>query len=179
VTLRTWSRLALVAVVAAVVQVGVLNGIVVAGAHPDLFLLLAISAGLAAGPQRGAVMGFALGLVADLFVQTPYGLSSLCYVLVAFGVGLAAVIPSGRAPLGFQLATALLGGVGGTLLYAGLATLIGQPSVPRHQLAVIVVVVTAGCVLLGAPAYRLLEWTVAVTPGAHHDPATFAGGSAR
>jgi rod shape-determining protein MreD len=133
--MRTWGRLVIVTLAAAVIQVGVLNGIVVDGAHPDLFLLLAISAGLAGGPQRGAVMGFALGLVADLFVQTPYGLSSLCYVLVAFGVGLAAGIPSGRAPLGFQLATALVGGIGGTLLYAGLGTLIGQPSVPHHQLA--------------------------------------------
>ena len=178
-TLRIWSRLGLVALLAAVVQVGVMNEIVVAGAHPDLFLLLAISAGLAAGPQRGAVIAFALGLVADLFVQTPFGLSSLCYVLVAFAIGLAAGLPSGRAPVGFQLATALLGGIGGTLLYAGLATLIGQPSVPRHQLVEIVAVVTAGCVILAVPAYRLLEWTVAPAPGVHHDPATFAGGSAR
>ena len=83
---RSWSRSAS------------LNEIVVGGAHPDLFLLLAISAGLAAGPQRGAVMAFALGLVADLFVQTPYGLSSLCYVLVAFAIGLGgrASRPGGR-----------------------------------------------------------------------------------
>jgi rod shape-determining protein MreD len=179
VTLQAWGRLGVVALIAVVVQVGVLNGIVVAGAHPDLFLLLAISAGLAAGPQRGAVMAFALGLVADLLVQTPYGLSSLCYVLVAFAVGLAAGTTSGRPPLGFRLATALLGGVGGTLLYAGLGNLIGQPSIPRHQIAVIVLVVTAGCVVLAAPAYRMLEWTVEVAPGAHRDPAAFAGGSAR
>jgi len=178
-TLQTWGRLVLVALLAALIQVGVLNDIVVGGAHPDLFLLLAISAGLAAGPQRGAVMAFALGLVADLFVQTPYGLSSLCYVLVAFAVGLAAGVPAGRAPIGFQLATALLGGVGGTLLYAGVGALMGQPSVPRHELVVVVAVVTAGCVLLVSPAYRLLEWTVAVVAGAHHDPAAFVSGSAR
>ncbi len=178
-TVRTWGRLAVVALVAVILQAGVLDQIVVAGAHPDLFLLLAISAGLAGGPQRGAVMAFALGLVADLLVQTPYGLSSLSYVLVAFAVGLTAGLPAGRPPFGFRLATALLGGVGGTLLYAGLGTLIGQPSVSRHQLAVIVAVVTAGCLLLAAPAYRLLEWTVALAPGAHRDPAAFASGSAR
>jgi len=179
-TLRIWGRLALVAVVAAILQFGVLDGIVVAGAHPDLFLVLAISAGLAAGPQRGAVIAFALGLVADLFVQTPYGLSSLCYVLVAFAVGLAtAGIPTGLPPLGFRLATAVLGGIGGTLLYAGLGTLIGQPTVPRHQLADIVAVVTAGCVLLAEPGYRVLGWAAAVAPGSHRDPAAFASGSAR
>jgi rod shape-determining protein MreD len=152
---------------------------VIGGAHPDLFLLLAISAGLVAGPQRGAVIGFTLGLVADVFVQTPYGLSSLCYVLVAFAVGLAAGTVAARPTLGFQAATALLGGVGGTLLFAGLGSLIGQPSVPRHQLVVITVVVAAGCVLLANLAYRLLEWTVSVAPGAHHDAGTFASGSAR
>ena len=178
-TLRTWGRLGLIALVAVFVQVGILSQIVVGGAHGDVFLLLAISAGLVAGPQRGAEMAFALGLVADVFVQTPYGLSSLCYVLVAFAVGLATGAMNRRPTLGFQVAAALLGGVGGTLLFAGLGTLIGQPSVPRHQLVIIVTVVAAGCVLLANLACRLLEWAVAVAPGAHHDAGVFAAGSAR
>ena len=142
-TLRTWARLAVVVLAAVLVQVGLLNQIVIGGAHPDAFLMLAISAGLVAGPQRGAILGFTLGLVADVFVQTPYGLSSLCYVLVA------------------------------------LATLINQPSVPRHQLAVVAAVVAVTCVLLVNPVCRLLEWTLAVAPGAHRDAGVFAGGSAR
>jgi rod shape-determining protein MreD len=178
-TLRMWARLGLLALGAVIVQVGLLNQIAIAGAHADLFLLLAISAGLVAGPQRGAVMGFTLGLVADVFVQTPYGLSSLCYVLVAFAVGLAVGALPGRPTLGFELAAALLGGVGGTLLFAGLGTLIGQPSLPWHQLAVVVVVVGAGCVLLAALTCRLVEWTIAAAPGAHHEPGAFASGSAR
>lgn len=178
-TLRAWSRLVPVVVLAVVVQVTVVNSIVISGAHADVMLVLAIAAGLAAGPQRGAVIAFVVGLVADLFLPTPFGLSALCYVLVAFAVGLASSLPAGRAPLGFQLAAALLGGIGGTLLYAGLAALIGQPSLPRGELATVVVVVTTGCVLLIAPAYRLLEWTVAAVPGARHDPAAYLGGSAR
>jgi rod shape-determining protein MreD len=174
-----WARLALIALGAVIVQVGVLNQIVIGGAHADLFLLLAISAGLVAGPQRGAVMAFTLGLVADLFVQTPYGLSSLCYVIVAFAVGLSTGALPGRPTFGFQLAAAFLGGVGGTLLFAGLGILIGQPSVPPHELAVIVVVVAAGCVLLAGLTCRLLEWTIAVAPGVHRDAGAFAGGSAR
>ena len=107
-TMRTWGRLGIIVLAAVLVQVGVLNQIVIGGAHPDVFLLLAISAGLVAGPQRGAVMGFTLGLVADVFVQTPYGLSSLCYVLVAFAVGLAAGMVAARPTFGFQAAAALL-----------------------------------------------------------------------
>jgi rod shape-determining protein MreD len=178
-TLRTWARLAVIVLVAVLVQVGLLNQIVIGGAHPDAFLILAISAGLVAGPQRGAVLGFTLGLVADVFVQTPYGLSSLCYVLVAFAVGLAASTVAARPTLGFQAAAALLGGIGGTLLFVGLAILIDQPSVPRHQLAVVAAVVAVTCVLLVNPVCRLLEWTLAVAPGTHRDAGVFAGGSAR
>jgi rod shape-determining protein MreD len=178
-SLRMWARLALIAFGAIIVQVGLLNQVVVSGAHADLFLLLAISAGLVAGPQRGAAMAFALGLVADVFVPTPYGLSSLCYVLVAFAVGLATSVLPGRASFGFLLSAVLLGGVGGTLLFDGLGVLIGQPTVPFHQLAVIVVVVCIGCILMAYPAYRIFEWTVAVVPGGRHEPGAFASGSAR
>ncbi len=178
-TPRAWGRLGVIAVAAVLVQVGVLSQIVIGGAHPDIFLLLAISAGLVAGPQRGAMIGFTLGLVADVLVQTPYGLSSLCYVLVAFAVGLADGTMTTRPTLGFQSVAALLGGAGGALLFAGLGTLIGQPSVPRHQLVVVAAVVGASCLLLANLACRLMEWTVGVAPGAHHDAGAFAGGSAR
>lgn len=178
-TLRTWARLVVLVLAAALVQVGLFNQVVIGEAHPDVFVLLAISAGLAAGPQRGAVIGFVLGLVADVFVQTPYGLSSLCYVLVAFAVGLAAATVASRPTLGFQVAAAFLGGIGGTILFAGLGALINQPSVPRHQLVVIAAVVAATCVLLVNPASRLLEWTLAVAPGTHRDAGAFASGSAR
>lgn len=174
-----WSRIALIIVVAAIVQVGLLDQVVIAGAHADVFLLLAISAGLVTGAQRGAVIAFVVGLVADVFVPTPYGLSSLCFVLIAFAVGLVAGSLPGRPTLGFQLAAALLAGIGGTLLFAGLSTLIGQPSEPRHQLAVVVAVVAAGCVLFVPIAYRLFEWTVAVVPGTRRDAGAFASGSAR
>ena len=169
----------LIAFCAAIVQVGLLNQIVVAGAHADCFLVLAISAGLVAGPRTRAAMAFVLGLVADVFVQTPYGLSSLCYVLIAFAVGLATSALPGRPSFGFKLAAGLLGGIGGSVLFAGLGVLIGQPSVPLHDLAIVAVVVSAGCVLFSALGFRLFEWTVAVVPGAHHDAGAFASGSAR
>lgn len=178
-TLRTWARLALVAVTAAALQVALLNGLVVEGAHVDLWLVLTIAAGLVAGPQRGAVFGFLLGLFGDLFVQTPYGLSSLCFVFVAFGVGMAASMTPGRPPISFRLSTALLGGIGGTVLYAGLATLIGQPSLPRRELLAVVVVVALGCVVLIVPAYKVLEWILTVAPGSQREPGGFAARSTR
>lgn len=179
-TLQVWSRLAVLLSVAVVLQVGVLGGFVVGGAHPDIFLLLAIVAGLAAGPQRGAVVAFVIGLVADLFVATPYGLSSLCYVLVAFATGLTAGLPGGRAPYSFRVATGLIASIGGTLLFAGVETLIGQPGISRHQLVVVTMVVALTNALLAVPALTAMNWAVSTRPAASRDLATLgSGGAAR
>jgi rod shape-determining protein MreD len=169
---------AIVLLVTTIVQVGVLNGLVVDGAHPDAFLLLAIVAGLVAGSQRGAVVAFFVGLVADLFVLTPFGLSSLCYVLVAFGVGAVASLPAGRAPYGFRIVTAFTGGIAGSLLFDGIGALLGQPELPRHQLIVVVAVVAVANVVLVIPAAAAMTWALSAD-SAGRELATTSGGSAR
>jgi rod shape-determining protein MreD len=58
------------------------------GVCPDLMLLIAVCAGLARGPEQGAIVGFTAGLLTDLFLQTtPLGLSALAYGVIGFGVG--------------------------------------------------------------------------------------------
>ncbi len=177
VTATKWWRVAVVMGTTVILQIGILNGIVIDGAHPDSFLLMAIAAGLVAGPQDGAVIAFSIGIVADLFVLTPYGLSSLCFVIVAFGTGLLAGLPGGRAPNGFRMLTAVVASAVGTLLFALLETLIGQPAIPRHQLAVVVAVVSIFNALLAIPAVAGMSW--ALNPGlASRDLASLSGGSA-
>ncbi len=177
-TWRGWLSYVVLLFVTAVVQVGILNGIVVGGAHPDAFLLLAVAAGLVAGAQQGAILAFVAGLVADLFVVTPYGLSALCLVLVSFGVGLAAGTPGARSSVGFRVATALIASVGGTLLYAAVETLIGQPH-PRlgHIVAVCLVVAIANGIGI-VPVVRLLARVVSAGSVAQRGPASLSGGSA-
>jgi rod shape-determining protein MreD len=176
-TARTWSRVAAVIVVTVIVQVGIVNGLVIEGAHPDLFLLVAIVAGLTAGPQRGAVIAFTVGLVADLFVLTPFGLSSLVYVLVAFTVGAAASLPGGRAPYSFRMVMAAVGGIVGVLLFSGIGALIGQPHLPSHQLISVVAVVAIANAILAIPAASMMSWAVNVGP-ASRELAPVSGGSA-
>jgi rod shape-determining protein MreD len=178
-TLQGWGRLVVVVSLAVVIQTGLLDQLVIGGAHPDIFVLLAVVAGLAAGPQRGAVAAFSIGLVADLFVQTPFGLSSLCYVLLAFVTGLAAGLPSGRAPYSFRVAAGFIGSVGGTLLFAGLVTLIGQPALPRQQLVIVTAVVALTNAVLAIPAAASMTWAVTAGPGAQRELAGVSGGSAR
>lgn len=175
-TSRAWLRLALVVLVTLVLQEGVLNGITIGGAHPDAFVVLAVAAGLAAGAQRGAVIAFAIGLVADLFVLTPFGLSSLVFVLVAFCVGLLAAVPSGRAPAGFQMLVALVAGLLGSVVFDGLNDLLGQPKLPNHQLVVVTVVVGLAAALLVVPARAAMSWALTVGPA--RETAALTGGSA-
>ena len=59
----------------------------VAGAAPDVMLLVAVAGGLVGGPVRGAVFGFAAGIAIDVFLRTPMGLSALVFTLVGYGVG--------------------------------------------------------------------------------------------
>jgi len=177
VTARGWLRFAGVLVLTSVVQGAVLNGVVVGGAHPDAFLLVAVVAGLTAGAQQGAVLGFVTGLVADLFLPTPYGFSAFCFVLVAFAVGLAAGAQAGRSPYGFRIVTAVVGSIGGTLLFAALETLLGQPHPGFRDIVVVCAVVAAGNAVLAIPATALVFRAVTAGGGSQRDLAG-AGGSA-
>jgi rod shape-determining protein MreD len=177
-TARGWLRFALVLLGVAVLQEGLLDGIVVGGAHPDAFLLVAIVAGLLAGSQQGAVLAFVTGLVADLFVPTTFGLSALCFVLVAFTVGLAAGLPGGRAPNGFKIVTAALAGIGGTLLFAAIVALLGQPHPGLEAIFMICLVVATGNAVLAVPAAAAVNWAVTAGSGAQRDLASLPGGSA-
>lgn len=177
-TSRVWRRLFVVGFVLVLLQVAAFQQLVIAGAHPDLFLLAAICAGLVAGSQAGAVVGFLTGLVADLFMPTPYGLSALCFVLVAFGVGLTADLQGGRAPHAFQVATAFFASIGGTLLFQILMILLGQAHLPRGELFDVIAVVSIGNAVLAVPMVAALRWVFAVAARPSREPAML-GGSAR
>ncbi len=177
-TPQVWARLVVLLSATAVLQVAVLDGIVIGGAHPDAFLALAIVSGLVAGAQRGALIAFAAGVVADLFVVTPFGLSSLCFVLVGFTAGLASSLSGGRARNSFKVVTAAIGGVAATLLYSLAASLIGQPDLARHELVVVAVVVAAGCAVLVLPFGAAMSWALGGDTGGERRLTTSSGGSA-
>lgn len=160
-TARSWRRLALAAVTVVIVQVGILQQISIDAAHPDVFLLMAICAGLVAGPQTGAVIAFLWGLVADLFVVTPFGLSALCFVLVAFAVGQLSQVPGSRPPYRLSVVVSFAAGFVGSLLYVGLSFLVGLPHFPAPEIAVAALVVAVGCAVLAVPAMATTRWIFA------------------
>jgi rod shape-determining protein MreD len=132
------------------------------GVAADVMLLLAIAAGITAGAERGAALGFAAGLLADCFLQTPFGLSALTYSLVAYGVGAfqATILHTGRW---IPMLTALVASTLGVVLFALLGLVLGQDYLVSLRLITVAGLVGLLNALLSPLAVRLMRWAVAPT----------------
>ena len=157
------ARLVLVLFVALTLHLSLFAGIRVGDAHPQVMLLIAIAAGLLVGSERGALVGFMAGLLADLFVQTPLGLAALTYALVAFTVGgvQSALI---RSAWWIAPATALVASFAGVLLYGLLGALIGQSHFVSPRLVIVAGWVAAMNAPLAVPLTRAMGWALAAEP---------------
>jgi rod shape-determining protein MreD len=158
-----WARIrvAVVLVVALVIETTFGADLRVIGVAPDLLLLVAIGGGLVCGPDAGAWIGFLAGLIADLALSTtPVGLSALVWCLVGWGVGTlrANVLPEGRA---VRSAVAFMATVGGLILFLVVGGLVGQGQlVAPGRAFVIRVVLIEGLwnAVLVIPAVAVLGW---------------------
>ena len=149
-------RTSLVLIVALTLQLGMASSITFFGVQGDLLLLIAIGAGIAAGPDRGAAIGFAAGIAYDLMLQTPFGLSALTYALVAYLVGSLqdSVL---RAAWWIPVATATAATMLGVILYGVLGTVLGEDLVGWDlvRIAILVAVVNT----IAAPfVVRTMRW---------------------
>ena len=122
-----------------VVRNGILVHLKLFDALPELVLLVVVAVAMLEGPEAGAMVGFAGGLLQDLTNSlTPVGLSCLAFVLVGFGAGLAHsyIIRPGRLlPFGIGAVAAFAAAL--AIMLAG--GLMGQEHlVSTHQLRVAV-----------------------------------------
>jgi rod shape-determining protein MreD len=158
-TARDVSRVGLVVLLFVIVQQTLMLDLRVGGVHPDIMVLLPIAAGIVGGPARGASMGFGAGLVADLFLPTPFGLSALVGSLVGFGVG-AMTLALDRSALWLAPLVALGASATYEALYAVLGSVLGQPQMLHVDLLRIIVVVSVTNAVLAVPALRLVTWAL-------------------
>jgi len=119
-------RIAVLLVVATVLQTALASDLRVAGVAPDLMVLVAVLAGLAGGSEAGAVVGFFSGLLMDMFLaSTPLGLSALTYCVIGalIGTARASVMPERSlvVPVTAMLATAAA-----VLLFVAFGEILGQ-----------------------------------------------------
>ncbi|MGH9070065.1 MAG: rod shape-determining protein MreD [Acidimicrobiales bacterium] len=152
-------RLTLVAIGAFVVQHSLLGGLRIHGAQPDLMELVVVLAALDGGPRRGAMVGFFVGLGVDLFVVTPFGLTSLAFTLLGFAVGLLSETLAGVEGRLLTVAVAAAASLGGTLLYALILVVVGKGS--TQGLVWIVLTVVLVNAVLAVPAAAAVRWASA------------------
>jgi rod shape-determining protein MreD len=132
-------RTSLILVVTLTIQLGIAPSLGIFGVQGDLLLLVAIAAGVAAGPDRGAAIGFAAGIAYDLMLQTPFGLSALTYAIVAYLVGglQDSVL---RAAWWIPVATATAASIVGVILYGVFGTVLGEDLIGLSLLRIALVV---------------------------------------
>lgn len=150
-------RPVLVVLLVVLVQATVMSDLRVAGALGDLVLVLVVAAGLSGGADRGATYGFAAGLLYDLVLDTPFGLSPLTYALIGYAVGVAGAALM-RTSGWWPVAVAALAGAAQAVLYTALGNLVGV-AYPFRDVPAIALVQAAWCAVLILPALRVMWWT--------------------
>jgi rod shape-determining protein MreD len=150
-------RVGFVVLTAMVLERGVASQLRIDGVAADLLLLVAISAGMVAGPDDGAVVGFVAGLALDLLVQTPLGLGALVYCVTGYLVGLAqgSVVRASRLQPVLLAAAASAFGIG---LYVLASLVVGRSGLINRHLLVVIAVVAAVNALLIPLANRVMRW---------------------
>jgi len=87
VTWRIGLRIALIMIVAVVLQVSFFSYLTLFGTTPNIIPLVAVSLGLLGGAMTGAVCGFILGFILDSVLLATLGVSSLTLLVVGYLAG--------------------------------------------------------------------------------------------
>lgn len=155
-TLPVWARVGLVVFVGLMIQLAVVNRITIWSVTGEALIVLPVAAGLAGGPERGAMVGFATGLGFDVFLTTPFGLTALVWTITGFAVGVAGRNLMRSSSWSVVVFAALAAPVSiGAFVVIGL--ILGQDQLlaaPVLPIMVVSTVVTALMVPLAAPAVR-------------------------
>ena len=142
------------------VQVAVVSQLRVDRVSADVLLLISVACGVAAGPDRGALVGFLAGLGYDIFLQTPLGLSALVYCVVAYGVGLFQ-LPLATHPRWWRAASVTVASTVGVLLWVGMALVLDQDQLLGMPILRTTLIVTIINGVLSLPALAAASWAFA------------------
>lgn len=152
-------RIVFVLVLLLEIQLHLVNGIVIAGRHPLIMLLIPIAAAIEGDGTRAAIAGFIGGLVLDLYLESPLGLSALVFAIVGYGV---ASFERGviRADRWLQPAVAGVASAAGVFGIGIASAIFGHPEYFRLTLIGSILVVGVFNVLFAVPVVRLVRWAL-------------------
>jgi rod shape-determining protein MreD len=151
-------RLPIMLLGALLLQTTLLAQVRIFSVMPDFMLLVAVAAGITAGATRGAALGFTSGMLIDLFLPTPLGLSALVFTLVGYWVGVA---NTGVLRSAWYIPVLTAGGasVAGVTLYALIGSVLGERMINGHLITIALVVGLSNAVL--APvAVKFVDWSL-------------------
>lgn len=157
--MTTWMRLGLVFLLALVVQLTVFVDVRVAGVAPELLALVAVIAGFFVGPERGPMIAFAAGLLWDVYLPTPLGVSAITFAVVAFAVG---SLNEGlfHDTRGQLVAVAGLASAAAVIGYALLGSIVGESGLIGGQMLVVALLVGVINAVLAPLAAPLMAWAL-------------------
>ena len=118
-SLRLPLRLLSLAFATVVIQEAAVSQISVFGTSADLTPLVVMAVGLLAGSIPGAIMGFGVGLLVDLFLFQTLGVTSLLFITIGYWSGRLRELrdPShGLVPMGLGAAATAFAGLGMTIM---------------------------------------------------------------
>jgi rod shape-determining protein MreD len=108
-------RIALIALLAVVIQESAIAQISIFGVSADITPLVVMSIGLLAGSMPGAIAGFAIGLLVDLSLVQTLGVTSLLYIPIGYWCGRLRELRDpahGLVPLALGAAATAAAGIG-------------------------------------------------------------------
>jgi rod shape-determining protein MreD len=97
--IRRLLALAAMLVTVLLVQTTVLAQVRILGARPDLVVLAVVAVAMTSDPVSGATFGFAAGLVRDLLLDLPVGVSALVDASLGYTIGALRVYMVSHSPL--------------------------------------------------------------------------------
>lgn len=163
--MRRSAGTSLLILVALIIQTTILPHVALFHVVPDLLLDVVICVALVRGPSAGAVAGFAGGILRDLLLDAPTGLSALAYLTVGYVVG--AVRPYVQSSsVAVPLIGVFAGSVLGTAFYTVLALLLGVPAQPVARVAQVILLTGVYNTLLVPFAYPVVRRVAGGAAGA-------------
>ena len=151
---------AVAAIVAILVSSELALSLPIIGMGPDLVILIVVAFSFGERPRTAATAGFAAGLVRDLLLTTPKGLSAFAYAACGYGAALLGV-PRGVGPAVGVFAAATFAS---QLLY-GLGAVFLGPQVDPSPLPRMLIITTAYNALISPLLMPFLRRVVRASSG--------------
>ncbi len=154
---RETSRLVAIFATIFLIQIAVVPHFQLSGYVVDLPLILVVLVSLHLNPPNGALVGFLAGVLVDLVLHTPFGMTALTFSLAGYGTSSVASQVTERNIIVRSLTVALLSATA-TALFAGIGALIGLEYVTRRELGAIALVTAIAALPSTVLLSPLVRW---------------------